>query len=217
MIWTYFWDGPELITTWSNLRSLILFSGFLAHLHDKFYHFLIVQDWFTKMIRVWIAPSANIDCPIGQACVYFHNEHMCDVYNKILSIYNYCIGHLHIMQRVGFPKCMWFCLVPSVRTRFNATLLSRLKSSVDHMNGRLYMYMYHQSDLWRTNPLTVFNDFIFIHMYIIQMPKLFENDVVKFQHNAKGSSLYRGFTEDHDDIAQWSNPKLFNSSGSNCD
>ena len=60
------------------------------------------------------------------------------------------------------------------------------------MNGRLYMYMYHQSDLWRTIPLTVFNDFIFIHMYIIQMPKLFENDVVKFQHNAKGSRLYRG-------------------------
>ena len=117
-------------------------------------------------------------------------------------MYNYCIGHLHIMQVVGFPKCMWFCLVPLVRTRFNATLLSRLKSSVDHMNGRLYMYMYHQSDLWRTIPLTVFNDYIFIHMYIIQMLKLFENGVVKFQHNAKGSSLYRGFPEDHDDIAQ---------------
>ena len=25
------------------------------------------------------------------------------------------------------------------------------------------------------------------------MPKLFENDVVKFQHNAKGSSLYSDF------------------------
>ena len=33
------------------------------------------------------------------------------------------------------------------------------------------------------------------------MPTLFENDVVKFQHNAKGSSLYRGFPEGHDDIA----------------